>query len=98
MVSAKKLIILMARKWQKVANIKRKRITFPIVPTGGGHFVMYTADQRRFVLPLEYLDKEIFKELFRMAEQVFGLPRNGPITLPCDAASMEYVIAMIQHI
>lgn len=97
MVSAKKLIILMARKWRKVANIKIKRITFPR-PTGGGHFVMYTADQRRFVLPLEYLDKEIFKELFRMAEQVFGLPTNGPITLPCDAASVEYVIAMIQHI
>jgi hypothetical protein len=110
MISAKKLIS-MARRWRKVANIKRKRITFSR-PNGNadadicntsmsvankGHFVMYTADRRRFVLPLEYLNKEIFKELFRMAEEVFGLPRNGPITLPCDAASMEYVIAMSQH-
>jgi hypothetical protein len=95
MISAKKLIT-MARRWQKVTNIRRKRITFPR-PTGKGHFVMYTADQGRFVLPLEYLNKEIFKELFRMAEEVFGLPRNGPIKLPCDAASMEYVIAMIQN-
>ncbi|KAB1207617.1 Auxin-induced protein 6B [Morella rubra] len=110
MVSAKKLI-RMARKWRTLANIKRKRITYPKGTEGEdadlgcnmqswiadkGHFVVYSADQRRFVLPLEYLNKEIFKELFRMAEAEFGLPGNGPITLPCDAASMEYAVAMIQ--
>ncbi|KAG2706127.1 hypothetical protein I3760_05G090000 [Carya illinoinensis] len=108
-ISAKKLIT-MARKWQKLTNIKRKRITFPQA-TGGadadscnaslvaakGHFLVYTSDQRRFVLTLEYLKEEIFKELFRIAEDEFGLPRYGPITLPCDAASLEYVIAMIQQ-
>ncbi|XP_041012324.1 auxin-responsive protein SAUR68-like [Juglans microcarpa x Juglans regia] len=109
MISAKKLL-KMARKWQKLASIKGKRITLPKA-TGSeiagscntsavadkGHFVVYNADERRFVLPLEYLNKEIFKELFRMAEEEFGLPRNGPITLPCDAACVEYVVAMIQQ-
>ncbi|KAL4616417.1 hypothetical protein ACB092_07G197500 [Castanea dentata] len=109
MTSAKKLLKL-AKKWQRLANMKRKRISFPratrnpgescntpSVVADKGHFVVYTADQRRFVLPLEYLNKEIFKELFRMSEEEFGLPRNGAITLPCDAVSMEYVVAMIQQ-
>lgn len=109
MISAMKLLKL-ARKWQKLANIKRKRISFPratrnpdescnslSVVAHKGHFVVYTADQRRFVLPLEYLNEEIFKVLFRMSEEEFGLPRNRAITLPCDAVSLEYVIAMIQQ-
>lgn len=109
MISARKLI-KMARKWQKQTNIKRKRIAFPEAAGGAdaescntslvavkGHFVVYTSDQRRFVLPLEYLKEGILKELFRIAEEEFGLPRYGPITLPCDAAPLEYVIALIQH-
>ena len=110
MISPKNLL-KMARKWQNLANIKRKRITFPrasrdanvdscntsSVVADKGHFVLYTADQKRFVLPLEYLNNEIFKELFRLAEEEFGLPRNGPITLLCDAVSLEYVVAMIQQ-
>lgn len=48
-----------------------------------GHFVVYTADQRRFVIPLKYLKNNIIGELFRIAEDEFGLPNSGPITLPC---------------
>ncbi|XP_041010288.1 auxin-responsive protein SAUR61-like [Juglans microcarpa x Juglans regia] len=95
----------MARKWQKLTNIKRKRIAFSKA-TGGadadncnaslvaakGHFVVYTSDQRRFVLPLEYLKEEIFTELFRLAEEEFGLPRYG-----LHHIALEYVIAMIQQ-
>ncbi|EEF38087.1 conserved hypothetical protein [Ricinus communis] len=61
MISAKKLIKL-ARKWQKVAALKRKRITLPRAiwnadadscstsdAVAKGHFVVYTKDQKRFV-------------------------------------------------
>nr|DAD41767.1 TPA_asm: hypothetical protein HUJ06_016090 [Nelumbo nucifera] len=41
-------------------------------------------------------NRNIFRELFRMSEEEFGLPRNGPITLPCDAAFMEYVVSLVQ--
>ncbi|OMO91992.1 Auxin responsive SAUR protein [Corchorus olitorius] len=110
MISTKKLIKL-ARKWQKLAAIKRKRIasfsrntrdaetnscsTSPVVEKG--HFVVYSADEKRFVLPLEYLKNEIVMELFNLAEEEFGLPSNGQlITLPCDAAFMEYLIGLIK--
>ncbi|KAK6240678.1 Small auxin-up RNA - like 10 [Theobroma cacao] len=109
MISAKKLIKL-ARKWQKMAAIRRKRITFPRTTEDAdtnscstssvvekGHFVVYSADQKRFVLPLEYLQNEIVIELFNMAEEEFGLPGNGLLMLPCDATFMEYIIALLKR-
>ncbi|XVE48781.1 hypothetical protein DITRI_Ditri01bG0030200 [Diplodiscus trichospermus] len=159
MIRAKKLIKL-ARKWQKLASIKQKKLTLPrmslVVDTNDcntssiiekGHFVVYSADQKRFMLPLEYLKKEIVKEitlprtkedadtntsstssvvekghfvvysldekrfvlpleylkneiimeLFKLAEEEFGLPGNGLLILPCDATFMEYVIALIKR-
>ncbi|KAH0679740.1 hypothetical protein KY284_020825 [Solanum tuberosum] len=92
MLSTKKLI-KMARKWQKFAAMERKRISFPrngsdvdscsassssIVQKG--HFVVYTADQSRFVVPLAYLENEVIRQLLSMSEEEFGLPRGGPIT------------------
>uniref|UniRef100_F6I0T9 Auxin-responsive protein SAUR66 n=1 Tax=Vitis vinifera TaxID=29760 RepID=F6I0T9_VITVI len=94
----------MARNWQKMAAIRRKRIILP--RTSGevdadvadkGHFVVYTSDRIRFVVPLVYLDNVIFRELFQMAEEEFGLPGNGPIILPCDAVFMEYAVSLIQR-
>ncbi|KAK3193344.1 hypothetical protein Dsin_024654 [Dipteronia sinensis] len=101
MISPKKLIKL-ARKWQRVAALRRKSISLPGLNTPSavadkGHFVVYTADQRRFVLPISYLRNQIFQELLRMSKEEFGLPVNGPITLPCDAVFMEYVVSLIQR-
>ncbi|KAI9181967.1 hypothetical protein LWI28_020596 [Acer negundo] len=98
MINPKKLIKL-ARKWQRVAALRRKTISLPsaAAPVADkGHFVVYTADQRRFVLPLSYLSNQIFQELLRMSEEEFGLPVNGPITLPCDAVFIEYAVSLIQ--
>ena len=109
MISPKKLI-KMAKKWQKLAASKRKRISLPrttgVVDSEScttssvakkGHFVVYTADQRRFVIPLKYLKHNIIRELFKIAEDELGLLSGGPITLPCDAVFMEYVVSLIQR-
>ncbi|WRX15012.1 Small auxin-up RNA - like 10 [Theobroma cacao] len=108
MISAKKLIKL-ARKWQKLGAIKHKKIALPRmsqeVDTNDcstssfvekGHFVVYSADQKRFMLPLEYLKKEIVRQLFKLAEEEFGVPSNGPLILPCDAVFLQYVISLIK--
>ncbi|XP_010935223.1 auxin-responsive protein SAUR64 [Elaeis guineensis] len=108
MLNTKKLVG-MVRKWQKLATLGRKRIT-PAGADGTaalsaasnssvasrGHVFVYTTDGKRFMVPLRYLNNYIFRELFKMSEEVFGLPRNGPITLPCDAANMEYIISLLQ--
>ncbi|KAH0679741.1 hypothetical protein KY284_020826 [Solanum tuberosum] len=108
MLSAKKLI-KMARKWQKFAAMQRKRISFPRNDSDAdscntssssivekGHFVVYTTDQARFVVPLAYLENEVIRQLLRMSEEEFGLSSGGPITLPCDSAFMEYIVSLIK--
>ncbi|KAJ4825478.1 hypothetical protein Tsubulata_038007 [Turnera subulata] len=109
MISPKKLIKI-ARKWHRLAALKRKRISLPrsvmeadnmrqdVSPkVEKGHFVFYTADQKRLALPLSYLNSHIFRELLEMSEEEFGLPSNGPITLPCDAAFIEYAVSLINR-
>jgi len=95
---------------QKLAAIRRKRIEFPGTVSGKdsedcstsstaekGHFVVYTTDNKRFVLPLDYLNNEIVRELFNLAEEEYGLTGNAPLTLACDAVIMEYTITLIQQ-
>ncbi|KAH0711290.1 hypothetical protein KY289_007249 [Solanum tuberosum] len=104
MISTKKLI-KMVRRWQKFAAMQRKRISFPRDDSCStssssiiekGHFVVYTIDQRRFMIPLVYLENEIIQQLLNMSEEEFGLPSSGPITLPCDSAFMDYIISLIK--
>lgn len=113
MISPKKLV-KMVRKWQKVAALNGKKISFPSAHhdqgctaytttissssvVDKGHFVVYTTDERRFVMPLAYLNDNILRELFKMSEQEFGLSSHGPITLPCDAIFLEYVVMLIRR-
>ncbi|CAN4114735.1 unnamed protein product [Withania somnifera] len=108
MISTKKLI-KMVRRWQKFEAKQRKRISFQrngsdtdscctssssIVEKG--HFVVYTADQTRFVIPLAYLENEVIRQLLNMSEEEFGLPSGGPITLPCDSVFMDYIVSLIK--
>ncbi|KAI5668143.1 hypothetical protein M9H77_18014 [Catharanthus roseus] len=105
MISTRKLVRL-ARKWQKKAAIGRKRISYENTSTSAcsfsspmaekGHVVVYTDDQKRYSFPISYLNNYIFKELLRMAEEEFGLPKDGPITIPCEAAFMDYLVSLIQ--
>ncbi|KAI3447901.1 hypothetical protein Pfo_004566 [Paulownia fortunei] len=109
MISVKKLI-KMAKKWQKFAALQRKRISFPrnsnhdgsdscctFSVVDKGHFAIYTADQRRFVVPLAYLNHSVFRQLLKMSEEEYGLPSDGPIVLPCDSLFMDYAICLIRQ-
>ncbi|XP_062104278.1 auxin-responsive protein SAUR68-like [Humulus lupulus] len=110
MISPKKLMKI-ARNWPKLAALNGRKISFPSITSyegcttttsssfvvEKGHFVVYTTDEKRFVMPLAYLNDNILRELFKMSEQEFGLSSRGPITLPCDAVFMEYVVNLIRR-
>lgn len=99
MISAKRLVA-MARKWQKVAAGKRKRISYPNTPSSPpnkGHFVVYSSDHKRFVVPLKYLSNSVFRELLKWAEEEFGPASGGPLVLPFDGVFLEYVISLLQQ-
>jgi len=108
MVSAKRLV-QMAKKWQRMAALARRRITSPAKETEGsscstasvagkGHCVVYSADGRRFEVPLAYLGTAIFGELLSLSQEEFGFAGDdGRITLPCEAAVMEYVMCLLRR-
>ncbi|GAA0174679.1 hypothetical protein LIER_28015 [Lithospermum erythrorhizon] len=107
MVSTKKLI-KMAKKWQRIAALNRKRIPFPnnnkdestsehssmYSVAKKGHFIAYTADGKRYSIPIAYLQSAIFRELFKMSEEEYGISNEGPIALPCDSVFMDYLISL----
>ena len=104
MISAKRIAQL-AKKWQKMAALGRKRLAWVAAAAAPeadeccasvasrGHCAAYTADVARFEVPLAFLSTAVFAELLRMSREEFGFAGGdgGRIMLPCDAAVMEYV-------
>lgn len=50
-----------------------------------GHFAVYVGEsQRRFVVPISYLNHPLFQELLHLAEEEFGYCHpTGGLTIPC---------------
>ncbi|KAH7669126.1 Small auxin-up RNA protein [Dioscorea alata] len=89
----------MARKWQisVLRKSSEKGSSSTAAVANKGHFTVYTSEGKRFIVPLVYLESNVFKELLKISEEEYGLPRNGPITLPCDAVFMEYVLCLLRR-
>ncbi|CAN1332227.1 Auxin-responsive protein SAUR61 [Linum perenne] len=74
------------KKWQQIVVLKGKK---------KGRFVVYTSDRRRYALPLELLEKEIFVELLKMSEEEFGISSHQPIVFPFDSSVMDHIIRVL---
>ncbi|CAL4888058.1 unnamed protein product [Urochloa decumbens] len=67
-----------------------------VVPRG--HFPVYVGESRcRFVVPIACLKHPQFLVLLRMAEEEFGFDHDAAITLPCDEAVFEALLASLAH-
>jgi hypothetical protein len=104
MISTKR-ISQMGKKWQRMAVLGRKRLSWRVEREADqscasvaskDHCVMYSSDKRRFEVPLAYLGTLVFAELLQMSQEVFGFMSDGQITLPCDAAVMEYAMCLLR--
>ncbi|OAY67703.1 auxin-responsive protein SAUR36-like [Ananas comosus] len=89
MVNPKRLVEA-ARRWNKVAAQGRG------ASRKGGHFAAYTKDGCRFLVPIDYLNSSIFRELLEKSEEEFGVAGGRPIVLPCDAVFIEHIMATLQ--
>ncbi|OEL17392.1 Auxin-responsive protein SAUR36, partial [Dichanthelium oligosanthes] len=105
MINAKRISQL-AKKSQRMAALGRKRLAMKsskeaegcsTAVAGKGHYVMYTADGRRFEVPLGYLGKTVFSELLRISEEFGFTSDDGRITLPYDATVMEYILCLLRR-
>nr|CDM85009.1 unnamed protein product [Triticum aestivum] len=83
------------------SDIRRSSLKTTVLSTVAdkGHCVVYTADGARFEVPLAYLNTTVFAELLRMAGEEFGFASSegGRITLPCNAAVMDYVLCLVRR-
>ena len=101
-------IAQLAKKWQKVAALGRKRLTQGAAPAAKevctsvaskGHCTVYTTDGARFEVPLACLRTTVFAELLQMSKEEFGFTGgDGRITLPCDAMVMEYALCVLRRV
>ncbi|XP_068645270.1 auxin-responsive protein SAUR62-like [Aristolochia californica] len=83
---------------KKIVHLGRNRQKASIKPIADkGHFAAYTTDGERFMVPLAYLSNTLLNALLEVSEDEFGLPGDGPITLPCTADFMEYVLLLMQR-
>jgi hypothetical protein len=89
----------LARKWQRVktdtGDAATCCCTSPVADRG--HCAVYTADGKRFEVPLAYLSTMVFSELLRISQEEFGFTKDGRITLPCDASVLEYVMCLLRR-
>ncbi|XP_051189413.1 auxin-responsive protein SAUR36-like [Lolium perenne] len=94
-----KRIAQFVRKWQRVKTASRDDeaccTASPVADKG--HCAMYTADGRRFEVPLAYLGTTVFGELLRMSKDEFGFTCDSGIILPFDAVVMEYVMCLLRR-
>ncbi|KMZ62764.1 SAUR-like auxin-responsive protein family [Zostera marina] len=90
-------ILQFAKKWTQATRAHRRNKMVKSQIASKGHTVVYTTDEKRFVVPISFLSSNTFTELFCMAEEVFGLLVDGRITLPCDAEFLQYVISCLKR-
>ncbi|ONM23267.1 Auxin-responsive protein SAUR61 [Zea mays] len=105
MISTKR-ISQMVKKWQRMAVLGRKRLSWRVERevedrscasvASKDHCMMYSLDGRRFEVPLAYLGTLVFAELLWMSYEEFGFVSHGRITLPCDAAAVEYAMCLLR--
>ncbi|KAF6147840.1 hypothetical protein GIB67_014420 [Kingdonia uniflora] len=74
-----------------IVGDKRNKLVVDI-----GHVALYTTDENQVVVPLSYLNHDIFRKLLRISEEDIGLPRDGPITLSCDMVFIKYIVSLVQ--
>jgi len=98
MIHPKRLAQLVS-KWQRVKTASSDDETCCTTSSVAdkGHCAMYTADGRWFKVPLAYLGTTVFSELLRMSQEEFGFTCDSRITLPFNAAVMEYAMCFLRR-
>ncbi|KAL3845379.1 hypothetical protein ACJIZ3_002782 [Penstemon smallii] len=61
------------------------------------HFVVYSKDNKRFHVPLCYLNHPIFRVLLEMAEEEYGFTVHGPLRVPFEKELVEYIFCLLKN-
>ncbi|CAN4089268.1 unnamed protein product [Withania somnifera] len=53
-------------------------------------------EEKRFVIPMDYLTHQSFQVLLREAEEEFGFQQQGILKIPCQVSLFEHILKTIQ--
>ncbi|KAH6807049.1 hypothetical protein C2S53_006288 [Perilla frutescens var. hirtella] len=66
--------------------------------TPSGSVAVYVgAERRRFVIPTRFLNLPVFVALLNQAEEEFGYPATGALTLPCEAGFFSDILRLLDE-
>ncbi|KAI5586921.1 hypothetical protein Peur_046438 [Populus x canadensis] len=54
-------------------------------------------EQKRFIIPTEYLSHPAFLILLREAEEEFGFQQAGVLRIPCEVAVFESILKLVEE-
>ncbi|KAK9075255.1 hypothetical protein SSX86_003576 [Deinandra increscens subsp. villosa] len=54
-------------------------------------------EQKRFIIPVMYINHPLFMELLKEAENEYGFHHQGPINIPCHLQDFSYVQGIIDE-
>ncbi|XP_042032162.1 indole-3-acetic acid-induced protein ARG7-like [Salvia splendens] len=64
--------------------------------TPSGYVAVYVGRKRlRFVIPTRFLNLPVFVALLSQAEEEFGYPPTGALTLPCETALFSTILRLL---
>ncbi|KAL1532959.1 hypothetical protein AAHA92_32910 [Salvia divinorum] len=64
--------------------------------TPSGYVAVYVGPERlRFVIPTRFLNLPVFVALLSQAQEEFGYPATGALTLPCETAFFSNILRLL---
>jgi len=65
-----------------------------------GYVAVYVGEQqKRFVIPISYLNQPLFQELLHQAEEEFGYNHPmGGLTIPCTEDVFQHIISRLNEL
>ncbi|XP_057806493.1 protein SMALL AUXIN UP-REGULATED RNA 51-like [Salvia miltiorrhiza] len=65
--------------------------------TPSGSVAVYVGpERRRFVIPTRFLNLPVFVALLNQAEEEFGYPPTGGLTLPCETVFFTNILRLLE--
>ncbi|OMO65546.1 Auxin responsive SAUR protein [Corchorus olitorius] len=54
-------------------------------------------EEKRFIIPTQYLGHQVFGILLRKAEEEFGFQQEGVLKIPCEVSMFENILNLLQN-
>ncbi|XP_076902272.1 auxin-induced protein 15A-like [Bidens hawaiensis] len=85
--------LLQAKNWNMGFGSGKEKVSEDVKE---GHFAVIAFDgyneERRFVVPLAYLDRPCIQRLLERAAEEYGFDHEGALMVPCSPMELEWML------